>query len=54
MVHWLLQLIVVVHIVAENYLEYMVAGGHSEYGCCSYPKKDELFSFHPWTQQKPK
>jgi len=25
MVHWLLQLVVVVHIVAENYLENMVA-----------------------------
>jgi len=26
MVHWLLQLAVVVHIIAENYLEHMVAG----------------------------
>jgi len=25
MVHWFLQLVVVVHIVAENYWEYMVA-----------------------------
>jgi len=25
MVHWLLQLVVVVHIIAENYLEHMVA-----------------------------